>query len=102
METTAIIAVIVNLIISIICTINSIRTKDPILKAFYEAQGTVVTILSWTITIIFGLVIYWLILYGTGFWNTLGWVLIVLDTIVTLGSSVILKFFRIKLSKEEG
>ena len=100
METTAIIAVIVNLIISIICTIDGI--KNPILKPYCEAQGTVMTILSWAFAIISSLVIYWLILYGTGFWNTLGWILIVLDTITTIGFSVILRFIRIKLSKEEG
>jgi hypothetical protein len=100
METTAIIAVIVNLIISVSCTIDGI--KNPILKPYCEAQGTVMTILSWAFAIISSLVIYWLILYGTGFWNTLGWVLIVLDTITTIGFSVILRFIRIKLSKEEG
>jgi hypothetical protein len=105
MGTTAIIAVIVNLIISVIGTIDSTREikKSPVLSAYYEAQGgKVVTIISWMLTIIFSLVIYGLILYGTGFWNTLGWVLIVLDTITTIGFSVILRFIRIKLSKEEG
>jgi len=102
METIAIIAVIVNLISSIICTMDNIRTKNPMLKAAYEVQDTVVTILSWTIAIISSLVIYWLILYGTGFWNTLGWALIMLDTIVTIRDSVILRFIRIKSSKEEG
>lgn len=40
METIAIIAVIVNLISSIICTMDNIRTKNPMLKAAYEVQDT--------------------------------------------------------------
>ena len=93
METTAIIAVIVNLIISVIGTIDSTREikKNPVLSAYYEAQGKVVTIISWMLTIIFSLVIYGLILYGTGFWNTLGWILIVLDTISMIIFCVILR-----------
>ena len=99
---TAIIAIIVNLIISIISTIDSMR--NPILKAQVEAQGTVMTILTWIFSIISTLVVYWLILYGTDVWNTLGWILIVADTIVTIGAYVILKVIsiRIKSSKEEG
>jgi len=93
METTAIIAVIVNLIISIICTIDSTREikKNPVLSAYYEAQGKVVTILSWVFAIIISLAIYGLILYGSGLWNALGWTLIVLDTISMVIFSVILR-----------
>ena len=93
METTAIIAVIVNLIISVIGTIDSTKEikKNPIMSAYYEAQGKVITIISWILTIIFSLVIYGLILYGTGFWNTLGWILIVLDTISIIIFCIILR-----------
>jgi hypothetical protein len=99
METTAIIAVIVNLIISIICTIDSAREikKNPVLQAYYKAQSKAVTIMSWVFAIITNLAIYGLVLYGSGLWGTLGWILIVLDMVSMIIFCVVLRVLTWKL-----
>lgn len=90
MKTTAI---IINLIISVAVWIDSNREikKNPVLQAYYEAMSGTTKILSWVLVIISSLTIYGLILYGTGFWNTIGWFFIVSDTITMIILNIVLR-----------
>lgn len=91
--TTTIFAMIVNIIMSIACYLLCIKEirKSAVMSAYYQAQGTMVTAFSWVSAIATALIMYGLILYAEGFWNTLGWILYWTDTIGMLGTTVALK-----------
>ena len=94
MTTTAILAVVGNLIISVVSYLYCMKeiNECPIMKSYYEAQGKVMNVLSWTIAILMTVLTYWLVLWCDGFWNTIGWVLLVIDTISMIVFTAIIKF----------
>lgn len=100
MTTTSIIAVIVNIILSVVCYIGCMREikESPLMTSYYEAQGTAGKILSWVSSIVTGLISYGLILFGEGFWNTFGWVVYWIDIISMISLTVLMKFIGWKLA----
>jgi uncharacterized membrane protein len=94
METTvaAIIAVTINIIVSIL---NHIYCKrSPQLKAYYETEtkGKTKEVLSFILAAAFNVLTYWLVLFQEGFWNMIGWILLISDIFTMMIFTAILEF----------
>ena len=101
METAAIIAVVINFIISVSSYLYCKKVESPQLKAYYEAKGKTIEVLSFILATAFNVLTYWLVLFQEGFWNMIGWILLVTDTFAMIIHIAILEFLMIRYGKKE-
>ena len=101
METAAIIAVIINFIISVLNYLYCKKLESPQLKAYYGSKGKSIEVLSFILATAFNVLTYWLVLFKEGFWNMIGWILLVTDTFAMIIQIAILEFLMIRYGKKE-